>query len=266
MTPEEIRAVLLGGFCERLRVTQLKDGAFSIATPFAFPDGDGYPVVLEELAGGRWQFTDRGSACGHLFFDGVEMTEYRLGFIRRTAENGDLRLTERYELKSETFDTLPEPDDLADFLQGVARIGSVVALERQTGEGYVASLRGRVGEWFGDRSIATWYPQEDRSQLYPADARVAPEPGAEVDPVVLFFVGHPGKASRSALSLKTYAEWHLPISPVVTWRSGSLGSKEVSRLQDSHDRVEVVRLDPDTHGDRMMRRLFADRGVPVPAA
>src|SRR4051812_37020673 len=119
-----------------LDVTELADGSsFALSTPFLFPDGDGYPVVLERSDAG-WRFTDRGGSAGHLFFDDVELTEYRLNFVRRLARQDGLTLSNDFILSSDVYAELPTPVELADFIQAVARVGGAAALERQTSEPY----------------------------------------------------------------------------------------------------------------------------------
>ena len=55
--------------CEEVRVERRPDGALMLRTPFAFPDGDRYPIHLSESASGGLRLSDRGHTLMHASHD-----------------------------------------------------------------------------------------------------------------------------------------------------------------------------------------------------
>jgi hypothetical protein len=227
----EIREEIFGRFCDLLKVYALRDGAFSLATPFMFGDGDGLPVILEPVESG-WRLTDRGNASGHLFFD-QDMTEARWDFVRRIADYDGLNISDQFVLSSDVFDSLPSAIDVADFIQSVARLGAVGGFAVRPQDRYITKVRTEVQRWL-PRGVARdehWNdPTHDPYKTYTADLRVA---SAE-RPVVMFFVATDKKASDSALALTKYHEWGLQVRQLIAYRPG-LSRPSRRRLEDSVD-------------------------------
>ncbi len=261
MSADEIRASLLARFCSTLDVDELNDGSFALTTPFFFPDGDGYPVILERNNGG-WRFTDRGGSASHLFFDEVELTDYRLNFMRKAVVQDGLSMSENFVLSSETFDELPTPVDLADFVQAVARIGGVTALERQEADRYTTTVRDQVAAWVpASRCTVRWRPAQDHARAFEADLCL--EPHGPV-PVVMFFVASPLKASNSTVSLMQYQRWNIEHRPMVAYKPGSLTSRSVYWLQNAVGTDEhVVPIAPKKFGYERLQTILSDVGVPL---
>lgn len=51
-----------------VRVERRPDGALMLDTPFAFPDGDHYPIHLRELDDGRLRLSDEGHTLMHISY------------------------------------------------------------------------------------------------------------------------------------------------------------------------------------------------------
>jgi hypothetical protein len=194
------------------------------------------------------------------------MSEYRLNFVRRLAEHDGLTLSEDFVLSSDDFDALPTPVDFADFIQAVARIGGVVALERQAGDRYTTKVRGEVQGWLPPRSFTpNWHPQQDNHRAYAADLHV--NPTTTGTPVVVFFVASAARAGTSTISLMQYREWDLGVQPVVAYKPKSITSQVVYRLQNAaDDDSNVIPVSSDSHGFRTLRRRLVESGVAVAAS
>jgi hypothetical protein len=248
----EIRDQVFGQFCEMLKVYPLSGGAFSLATPFMFGDGDGLPIILEPVDGG-WQLTDRGSASGHLFFD-EEMTEARWDFVRRVADHDGLNMSDQFVLSSDVFDALPSAIDVADFIQSVARIGAVGGIPPRSLDRYITTIRTEVQRWLSPviERHEHWYDrQHDPHRTYTADLR-ANSPGGR--DVVMFFVATDKKASDSALALTKYHDWKLGVGELVAYRPG-LAKPSLRRLQDSVENPDFVIAVPQSEPDYLRNFL-----------
>lgn len=68
-TIEDIQNTLCRSLCADVRVTKGKSGALFLDTPFRFPDGDAYTVLLEPLSTGGFRITDAGNTLMHLSYE-----------------------------------------------------------------------------------------------------------------------------------------------------------------------------------------------------
>lgn len=263
MSPQvgDIHERLMREFCSMLDVTPLPGGAFALSTPFLFGDGDGLPVILEPDHDG-WRFSDRGGAASHLFFDEDEMTPARWGFVRRSAESDGLNLSDTYVLTSDAYDSLPTAVDLADFIQAVARVGAVGAMERHPHEAYIRTVRTEVVRWLPDNVAAEhpWHHPADRLRTYPADLHITRYPvrGASGEiPLALFFVAGDLKASNSALAAAAYQRWPSEVVSVAAYRPGLIAPSR-NKLIDyfgPENVVETPAENPSSLRDLVVRRI-----------
>ena len=66
---EALRTLLCGRLCEDVRIDRRPDGALILRTPFAFPDGDRFPIHLSETAAARLRLSDCGHTLMHISYD-----------------------------------------------------------------------------------------------------------------------------------------------------------------------------------------------------
>jgi Domain of unknown function DUF1828 len=115
---------VLRDFGALLSVTALDDGSFHIATPFAFADGDMFPITIERREAG-WRITDRGATIARLTRGHVELARSALDVIERIAGARGYALSDAHHISGD-FNDLPSPRDLANLIQLEACISALI--------------------------------------------------------------------------------------------------------------------------------------------
>ena len=256
-------ADLAGGlkqdWCDSFDVVQIGESAWTLATPFVMPDGDGFVVVLERVEDG-WTLSDKGITASRAFAD-VDFTTAAEQRFHAAASLFDLTLNSWH--LSVKLSEFPTAMDVGRFLRATMAAYVApdlhVAIDRE--DEFRLRLRDAIVSQLqpGVSTAPNWAPPQDDGKLYPTDLRIeAPE-----RPVLVFAVGTDHKASLTALSVGKYREWGVLGVPFAAVRP-AVGSKAVARLQDALGDDRVERMDPR---DRFtINRAFRDLGVPMVAA
>ena len=63
---KRLEASLCNQLCEQITFHTRDDGVTMLESPFAFPDGDQYPIYVEECPNGRMILSDRGHTLLHI--------------------------------------------------------------------------------------------------------------------------------------------------------------------------------------------------------
>jgi Domain of unknown function DUF1828 len=115
---------VLRDFGALLNVTALDDGSFRIATPFAFANGDMFPIAIERREAG-WRITDRGATIARLTRGHVELARPALDVIERFVSARGYTLSDSHHISGD-FNDLPSPRDLANLIQLEACISALI--------------------------------------------------------------------------------------------------------------------------------------------
>jgi hypothetical protein len=114
---------VLHDFGETLTITTIDAGSFKVSTPFAFANGEMFPIVLE-VRGAAWRITDRGGTIAHLSRHRRELAMQHIDAIRATVRATSFTISDA-NVVSADLDGMPSPRDIADFIQIAARIGGL---------------------------------------------------------------------------------------------------------------------------------------------
>lgn len=249
-------------WCDALTVEELPGGALMAVTPFLFPDGDSFPILLERTRAG-WRISDGGVAVSHLQFAELDLTEGRRRLLERfaAAQGGSVI----GDVLSLAFDEFPRVDDIAYFVQLISQIAGMPlhdSTERDPEQFRTRAIR-TIEEWLSDPSLAerNWHADEDKRQLFPADLRL--ETGQI--PVVAFFAGSAQKAERSMSYVGQYSKWGLHVKPILAY-AGTMQSDTKFRAQEVlGDDAAVVQVDEalTTTAYQGLSRVLASNGVPI---
>lgn len=268
-TDDDFASWLANQWCQSVRVERMTDGAYSVSTPFTYPDGDAYPLVVERLRGG-WRLSDRGFAIGHLGYDELELTATRLRQLDRFASENGYAFHEDRGVEI-TLDARPTPEDLADFIELVARISGIgmhVTAEREA-ERFGTRVRARVRDWLAPRPATAardnWWPQ---TEIHGASFRADLWIPTDDRPVVAFFAGSVPTAEKSMNTAGQYRRWELPVKPLLI-HNGVLKSDHIYRAQtvlDDETAVIRVREQASETGFMELRNRLAAAGVALQPA
>ena len=65
----QLERLLCERLCANVRVHRRHDYALMLESPFTFPDGDRYPIYLNETPGGDVKLSDRGHTLMHVSYE-----------------------------------------------------------------------------------------------------------------------------------------------------------------------------------------------------
>lgn len=129
----ELQDSLRERLCEAVRVDERPDGAVMVRTPFAFPDGDRYPIHISEAPSGRLCLSDRGHTLMHISYE-HDIDSYLAGARGKLLERvmGESGL--RWDGSALCHDTNIEhlPEAVFAFGQALTRVYDLTMLEADT--------------------------------------------------------------------------------------------------------------------------------------
>lgn len=245
-------------WCDAFDLIPIDSNRWSVVTPFLFPDGDGYSVILERV-GGSWFINDYGATESRVFAEPGSWTESRFERLQVTLSLFGLDVKDHQI--SMRLDSDPDPFEIARYLKGlISAHNAALPAERAAQEAYTRKLRSVVIDHL-DQSVTSkkdWTAVEDRRRLYKTDLRLlTPE-----EPWSLFLIGNETKAERAVTVANKLREWGELGRALIAVRPG-LNSSSVYRLQDAvgEDAVKEV----DASNDRRALSVLGQAGVPVAA-
>jgi Domain of unknown function DUF1828 len=118
---------VLRDFGALLTAAALDDGSFHIATPFAFANGDMFPITIERREAG-WRITDRGATIARLTRGQVELARSAFDVIECIANARGYALSGSHHISGD-FADLPSPCDLANLIQLEACISALIPVD-----------------------------------------------------------------------------------------------------------------------------------------
>jgi len=252
--------VLKRDWCEMFVVRTLADGALTIVSPFLFDDGDGYPIIIEHGREG-WRISDRGGVMSRFQLEEFDLTDARRRQVEqfaaasRAALHGDVLVS--------TFQRAPEVEDIADFVELVARISGILYHLRPEPESdqFRTRARAQITQWLREprRSVPNWEPPQAQSRAFQADLWMP----STLQPVVAFFAGSTSKADHSIISIHQYRDWQLDVKPMFA-HNGVLGSETLYRATlalGGEDALVKVDENATETGYLGLRRTLVGLGV-----
>ena len=129
----ELQDSLRERLCEAVRVDERPDGALMVRTPFAFPDGDRYPIHISKAPSGGLCLSDRGHTLMHISYE-HDIDSYLAGARGQLLEQvmGESGL--RWDGGALCLDTSVEqlPEAVFAFGQALTRVYDLTMLEADT--------------------------------------------------------------------------------------------------------------------------------------
>ncbi len=211
-------------------------GRFRVFTPFLFPDGDHFAIVLKQAKEG-WMLTDEGHTYMHLTYDLDERDLYKgtrqllitnaLTAFSIDDYQGELRL----DVPEERFG-----DALYSFVQALMKISDIKYLARERVystfmEDFRSLLRDSVSE---SRLSFDWRDSNrDPEGNYTVDCRINGMP----KPVFVYGMQNDSKVKDVTISLLQFERWGLECHSVGVYENQEeVNRKAVARLSDICER------------------------------
>lgn len=227
-------------------------------TPFSFPDGDGFVIVLKKPYTSGWRFTDEGHTLAHLSRFGIDVGKGTRAALIDSALKRFGVTNDDGELYIEASEADPGAAFWA-FAQALTQVVDVAAWTKERVESAFlddlgAALRARVPP---DRVFERYVLPRDTSKDYPIDFKLNGGPGS---PIFVFGVHSNDKCLRVACALHQYLEWHEQFWPLIVFEKESrIVKSDRRRLADaisaSTDGKVFPRLEGASVGDYVARKL-----------
>ena len=249
-------------WCDAFSGHHLPDGAITVSTPFLFPDGDGFPVILKQNRNG-WLLTDAGITAYQFIGDEFSITSARADEIGRYASAAGFDFDDN--ILSRRLDRPPTVEDVADMIALVAQVSGLpyATVPRDRAEVFKTRAANRTLKLLARPDLATpnWKPQIERGALFPADLHIE---AGHMPAVVAFFATESNKVDRSAATIARYQQANLDVAPIIV-HSGQLRSATIHRAQEllGDDSAVVAVEEQSDLGFRQLGQSLQQRGVAV---
>ncbi len=255
---ERLEDLLCERLCANVRVHRRDDDVLMLESPFAFPDGDRYPVYLSETAAGGVKLSDRGHTLMHVgyehdvdaFYDGARAS-LREQIVRECG----------IEEEEGVFSIEVSPERVADALfgfgQALTKIHDLTFLSRdRVASTFYEDLRFLLFTMVDEESVDTDYIPADvpKGDNYPVDYRLR---GRDGGPVFLYGVPSRDKARLTTIMLSHFLLHGLAFESVIVFADQQeIPRLDVARLTNVAG-TAVASLDAATDLRRKLDRLAA---------
>jgi len=231
-----LRKLLCDRLCKDvgIDVRQL-DGALMLRSHFQFPDGDSYPIYLDQTPGGELQLSDSGHTLMHISYnhdvDSILNGKRRSLLEQVTRESGLHWDRERGVF---WLNTAPErlPEALFTFGQGLTRIYDLTLLSHSNVRSTFSEDLDRLlfSQVEAEKITKNYQPDVPNKQNYPVDYHIA---GKGEKPLFLYGVANQSKAQLVTINLSHFHRHHLQFESMIIFEDQSKLSKPVvARLSD----------------------------------
>ena len=223
----QLEKLLCERLCAEVRIHRREDDMLMMESPFAFPDGDHFPIYLSETVGGGVRLSDRGHTLMHasyehdvdLFYEGARAS-LREQIVRESGIDEEEGI----------FSIETPPDQVAGALfklgQALTKIHELTFLSRErVTSTFYEDLHELVFTILDKEVVESDYipPEVPNANHYPVDYRFEGKDGRSV-----FLYGIPGrdKARLTTIMLSHFLLHHVPFESVIVFAD----QQEIPRL------------------------------------
>ena len=254
----QLQKLLRERLCAEVLIHRREDDMLMVETPFAFPDGDHFPIYLTEESGGVIRLSDRGHTMIHvsyehevdLFYDGARSS------LRE-------QIVREYGLQEEegVFSIETSAGQLAASLfrfgQALTKIYDLTFLSREkVNSTFYEDLRAVVSGILGEESVDFDYtaPGIPYSSHYPVDCHFE---GKEGGSVFLYGVTGRDKARLTTIMLSHFLLHRVRFESVIVFANQQeIPRRDLARLTNVSG-TAVASLEAEKDLRRKIERLAA---------
>jgi len=200
---ESTQDLLCRHLCANIRVRERRNGVLLVETPFEFPDGDRYPIYIQETGTGGVRLSDGGHTFMHLSYEN-EVDTFRKDTRGKLLEQilGETGLQEG----GGEFFVVTSLDGLADavfrFGQGLTKVYDLVFLSRgRVSSTFYEDLFELISGIVSEEKITRDYVETrmDSGEDYPIDYAI---PQSSGERLFVFGVPNRDKARLTTITLE----------------------------------------------------------------
>ena len=224
--------ILCSHLCSTVRITQPHEGLCMVETPFAFPDGDRYPLYVRPTQTGGLRVSDGGHTFMHLSYE-TEVDALRKGTRGRLLE----RIISETGIHEEGGEFYVETslDGLADAIfrlgQALTQVHDLIFLNRsRTASTFYEDLHETLVSMVSEEKITRDYVETriENAEDYPIDYHI---PGKNDEPLFLFGVPNRDKARLTTIVLERLLRHDLSFDSILVFADQQeLPRKDLARL------------------------------------
>lgn len=256
MNAQDIERLICKALCADTAVTSVREGVFRVTTPFAFPDGDGYSIYLQQLPSGGLRVSDFGATLMHLSYEN-DIDKFRDGsrgrLLQQILSDSDLS-----EDQGEFFIETAVGDlgvSLFRFGQALTRIHDLSFLNRLRSEStFYEDLRETLRSIVSHEQLHEQYvvPDVPRAGDYPVDYLI----DGTGTPLYLFGVPNRDKARLATIILQHLIAANKDFNSMIVFQDMSqLPRADVSRLTNAaNDQIDSLNAADDLRR-KVLRRV-----------
>lgn len=229
---EQVQALLCSHLCVQIRIMERRKGTLMLDTPFAFPDGDHYPIYIEPLPTGGVRLSDNGHTFMHLSYEN-EVESFRKGTRGRLL--GQILGETGLEEAEGAFSLETSLEGLAEavfrFGQGLTKVYDLVFLNRARVAGtFYEDFSRALESILPPEKLTSDYldPRMDRPDDYPIDYMI---PGRSGDPLFVFGVPNRDKARLTTITLEHLLRYTTGFDSIIVFADQQeIPRKDLARL------------------------------------
>ena len=255
---QQIQDLLCSHLCADVRIMERKNGVLMLDTPFSYPDGDRYPIHIQQTQTGGIRLSDCGHTFMHLSYEN-EVESFRKDTRGRLLEQ-ILRETGLNEHEGE-FYIETSLDGLAEAVfhlgQGLTKVYDLVFLSRaRVASTFYEDLFEIVTTIIPEEKITRDYiePQMEQAEDYSIDYST---PGKTGDPLFVFGVPNRDKARLTTIILERLLRYKAQFDSILVFADQQvIPRKDLARLTNVGGEM-VSSLDARDDLERKLLRKVA---------
>ena len=233
LDPGSLERRLCETLCREVRLVTRPDGALILRTGFEFPDGDRFPIHVEDLGSGGVRLSDHGHTLMHLSYDhdiDAFLRGTRGALLDRIVAEADIQREGGVFSVEVAIDRLPEA--VFRYGQALTRIHDLSFLSRSgVRSTFYDDLADLLSGLVPDERIqADYIPVEvPNATAYPVDYRI--ETGST--PLFLYGIANRDKARLTTIILSHFHRHDLDFDSLLVFRNQEeIPRPDLARLSD----------------------------------
>ena len=247
-------------FCARVRIHQRESGGLMLETPFAYPDGDHYPLYLSEVEAGGIRISDGGHTLMHLSYEN-DIDKFFEGTRQVLLDEIVCEQDVQYSPSTGEFHTEADINNLplAVFRLGQAmtRVYDLTFLNRaRVTSTFYEDLEERIKNMIAEDKIIKNYevPDLPNSENYPVDFYIACNSDS---PLFLFGIPNRDKARLTTIFLQYYNQRDIFFdSMLVFLDQKEIPRNDLARLSNAGGEM-IASLNADDDFNRKLQKKVA---------
>lgn len=227
-----LQDLLCSHLCSSVRIIERGGGVLMLDTPFSYPDGDHYPIYIQQTSTGGIKLSDGGHTFMHLSYEN-EVSSFRKGTRGKILDQilGEMGL---HEMNGEFF-IETSMDGLSEAIfclgQGLTKVYDIIFLNRaRVSSTFYEDLFNIIVNIIPQEKISQDYidTRMEQAEDYPIDYSIR---GKTEDPLFVFGVPNSDKARLTTITLERLLRYRATFDSILVFADQQeIPRKDLARL------------------------------------